>query len=185
MYNTYQLSILTDGGIITTRLCGVDDEHTEIVADLWERIQSVESADDLGKAFAAFTDEYGATPDENVHLYTHPLPVTDEIAFDIEGEWHADFTVIKNLTDRDFTISNLNGKYKEVALYNGDSLALNLGGFYAGSDEDIARRKMLAELEDLKENLWDNNAGKNYSALWNLCADYDNDQNDDLYLNGT
>lgn len=188
MYKSYQLAIITDNGIVTSRHYGIDDETAEVVADLWERMQSVENEKDLLARLSAITNHYNVSAagsdesDEPKMLFTTALPETDEIVFDINGEWYADFMVIQNLADRDFDISSLRGKHEAICLYSGESVVLNLGEFYAGSDEDIARRKTLAELDDLKENLWDNNAGKNYSQLWNLCADYDNDQNDNLYL---
>jgi hypothetical protein len=184
MYKSYQLSIITDGGIVTTRHYGVDGDPAEITAELWEDTESVENKDGLREAFAAFTKGYDPEmPDAGkVNLFTRAIDGTDEIAFDHEGEWYADFVIVRNLTDKDFNISALRGKYDEICLYNGEGVVLNLGGFYAGSDADVTRRKLLAELEDLKENLWDNDASKNYSLVWNLCSDYDNDQQDDLYL---
>jgi hypothetical protein len=188
MYKSYQLSIITDGGIVTSRHYGIYDEVHEVVADLWERMESVENEKSLLTQLSAITNRYNvsaAGTDESDNpkmLFTKDLPDTDEILFDIDDEWYADFVVIRNLTDRDFDISGLRGKHSDICLYNGESLVLNLGEFYAGSDADIARHKMLAELDALRENLWDNNAGKNYSVLWNLCADYDNEQKDSLYL---
>ena len=184
MYKSYQLSVITDAGIITTPHYGVDDEITDIIEELWGRIAAVENKDDLRKAFAEFTQNNGQknADADKVGIFTHALPVADELCYSIEGEWYADFTVIRNITDRDFDITALNGKHSAICLCSDESVVLNLGEFYAGSDDDIARRKLIAELEDLKENLWDDNADKNYSALWNLCADYDNTQRDNLYL---
>jgi hypothetical protein len=184
MYKSYQLSIITNDAIITTPHYGVDDEIAGVTADLWERIAAVENTEDLRQAFHSFMQGYNtdASGADSINLFTRPIPDMDEIIFDHEGEWYADFVVIRNLTDRDIDITDLRGKHNSMRLYDGESVILNLGGFYAGSGEDIARRKLLAELDNLKENLWDDNAGKNYSLLWNLCADYDNNQNDRLYL---
>jgi len=184
MYKSYQLSIITDDGIVTTRHCGIEGEVIDVVEDFWVRLKAVEDKDGLRKAFAEFIKSYAAkNPDkEKADMFSHALPDTDEINCGAEDQWYADFTLIRNLTDRNFDISGLCGKHKELCLCNGETLALNLGGFYAGSDEDIARRKLLAQLKDLKENLWDDNTEKNYSQLWNLCADYDNKQRDNLYL---
>jgi hypothetical protein len=188
MYKSYQFSIITNDGIITSRHYGIDDEIHEVAADLWERMQSVENENDLLSRLSAITNHYNisaAGTDESDNpkmLFSKPLPETDEISYDINGDWYADFIVIRNLTDRDWDITAINGKKDEVCLYNGEGVIFNLGGFYAGSDEDIARRKTIAELDELKENLWDSNADKNYSMLWNICAEYDNDQHDNLYL---
>jgi len=170
MYSSYQLSIITNDGIVTTPHYGADDEIADVIAELWDKLQTVENTNDLCSRFAAFTQSCDPeTPEAGkVNLLTQVLPETDGIVFDRDGAWYADFVIIRNLTDRDFDITSLRGTDKETCLYNGESVVLNLGGFHAGSDTDIARRKMLAELDGLKENLWDDNAGKNYSMLWNL-----------------
>ena len=187
MYKSYQLSIITNNGIITSRHYGINGEVHEVTADLWERMQSVENKKDLRSRLSSIANDYGISNETDIAdnpqtLFTQKLSDIDEIPFDIEGEWYSDFVIIRNLTDRDIDITNLRGSHKEICLYNGEGLVLNLGGFYAGSDEDIVRRKTIAELDDLKENLWDTNAGKNYSMLWNICAEYDNEQQDRLYL---
>lgn len=193
MYKSYQLAIITDGGIVTTRHYSLyDEEVTEVVADLWERLNGVENAEGLREAVAAFIKERedmladddkvicDAAPKNisEIETFTSKLPDTDAILFDINGKWYADFAIIRNLTDRNFNIHGLLGSDKALCLYNGESVALYVGEFYAGSDKDIARRKLLTELGELKENLWDNDANKNYSALWQLCAEYDDDYND-------
>lgn len=188
MYKTYQLSILTDDGIIISRHYGIDGEPAEILAELWEPITKAETQSDLRKTIAEGMSNHNnpftqaEALKNSIEIYDEKLSDTDEIPFDIEGAWYSDFVVIRNLTDRDFNLTSLRGQHQAICLYNGEGVILNLGEFYAGSDEDIARRKLIFDLEDLKENLWDSDANKNYSLIWNLCSDYDNEQRDGLYL---
>jgi len=54
MYKSYQLSTITDDGIVTTRHCGIDGEIIDVVEDFWGRLKAVENKDGLRKAFADF-----------------------------------------------------------------------------------------------------------------------------------
>lgn len=90
---------------------------------------------------------------------------------DYFDKWFSDYVYIKNLSDKPVVFTDTQGR--KIQIDSDVVAAFHFGEFLAADEEDFDRLTFVDELSDLKHNLG-TDMSKNYSDIWNACADYDN-----------
>ena len=190
-YKSYQIAFITDHGIFTTRHYGLENKVHDIIGELWEKSKDLETRDDLIGTAAKFVKAHedalvsdrkvihDSAPKniEEIDVFDNSLNDDAAISFENDGHWYADYVIIRNLTEIGWDIQLED--YKTAYLQSGEGMVLNIGEFYAGCDAEIARRKLVAELDEFMDGFpSDISDGENYTLLWNLCTQYDDKQRD-------
>lgn len=94
-----------------------------------------------------------------------------DMSSDYFGKWFSDYVYIKNLSDKPVVF--IDADKQKIALEPDTVMAFNFGKFYASDPEDFERREFIEQLRELKEGLG-YDMEENYTNLWNVCADFDN-----------
>lgn len=192
MYKTYQFALVTNDSLITTTAFGLDTYDldstvAETLSGYWDSLHYVENAEELQAMVDEinkehFQDEQGdAQPKIQIHqfpnLYDKPLSTY------FLGE--ADYVLAKNLTEQELQIAFQKDKKEFVCTLDDENIVLlNLGEVYITDSDDFDKVKVIEQLEELRGNL-SHDMSRNYSDLWNLCADFDNENQGSPYLTDT
>jgi hypothetical protein len=188
MYKTYQFALVTGESLITTTPFGLDNDDfdctaAEMLSEYWDSLYDVQNAADLQAVIDKLNAEHFQDDEEHrIKIHQFPNLYDKPIATYFLGE--ADYVLAKNLTEEEQKIAFKKDKKEFVCvLDNEDIVALNLGEVLVTDSDDFTKLKMIEELESFKENL-SGNMNSNYSELWNMCADFDN-ENRGMYLTDT
>lgn len=99
----------------------------------------------------------------------------DDSYFDMStgyfDKWFSDYVYIKNLSDKPVVFTD--SQRRKIQIDSEVVTAFNFGEFIAADEDDFDRLTFVDELGDLKHDLGAD-MSKNYSDIWNACADYDN-----------
>lgn len=174
-----QIAIITNEGIISSTEFngGMYPRDDGYGLQIFSDIDDIESEQQYREYVHLFNRESGFGYEEELFRQC------DESCFNMKDDyyekWFSDYIYIKNLSDTAQTFIDSNGRYVRISPYG--KAIFNYGELYASCDEDLNKRQLIDDLAELKENLsYDNQ--KSYFDIWNLCADYDNEYNDGLYL---
>ena len=172
-----QIAIITpEGKILTSTEFNGDmyfDGHGKDVYDGLECVENVEDYEELVEEFNRDNFQY-----ERQLFYD-----CDDRFFNMQddyfGKWFSDYVYIKNLSGNPVVFTDANGK--RIQLDSDTTAVFNFGEFVASSAEDFETRKFIKQLEQKKNDLIHNSAIENYSEIYNMCSDFDNDHHG-IYL---
>ena len=94
-----------------------------------------------------------------------------DMSTDYFVKWFSDYVYVKNLSDKPVVFIDANGR--KIKLDTDTIAAFYFGDFFACGMEDFERLELIDKLNELKEGLG-YDMSKNYTNIWNACAEYDN-----------
>lgn len=171
-----RIAIITpEGTILTSTEFNGDMDYTGHGQELYDNLECVETVEEYETLVREFNDENFRY--EDIETYECDDSYLD-MKNDYFDKWFSDYVYIKNLSEKPVVFTDANGK--KTRLDTETTAVFSFGEFVAASVEDFETRAFIDELNHKKENLsYDDN--KNYSDIWNLCSDYDNNHHG-IYL---
>lgn len=166
-----QIAIVTPTDKILTSIefnGGMNYEgHGKDVFDALERVKTVEEYEEL---VTRFNDENYSYDEE---LFYDMPQDNFNMQEDYFGKWFSDYVYIKNLSEKPVVFTD--GYGKNIKLDTETTAVFNFGEFIACNANDFEARAFIDELNVKKENL-SYDIEQNYAEIWDMCADYDNNQ---------
>lgn len=161
--------VLPDGRLLTSVEFNGDMYLSYHGKNVVDELNYVESEDD----YRTLVEEFN---EKNFGYKERPLFFDcDDSYFDMSTDyfdkWFSDYVYIKNLSDKPVVFTDTQGR--KIQIDSDVVAAFNFGEFLAADEEDFDRLTFVDELSSLKHGL-SADMSKNYTDIWNACADYDN-----------
>lgn len=174
-----QIAIITPDGKILTSIEFNGDMYYHRDNGHGEEVYEELALIDTEEEYRAFVEKFNQVHFKyNEQLFYECGDSFFDMSADYFDKWFSDYVYIKNLSDKEVKFKD--AKNHIIPVDAGETAIFNYGEFYANSEESLQKRLLADELLSLKSNLGYDMQG-NYSDLWNLCVDYDNEHSD-LYL---
>lgn len=160
--------ILPDGTVLTSPqfhdYMGLNDYGKDIV-DFLEYAETVDEYREFIQTFNKGKFDYAGD------LFFYCSEFSDLWDGESEEDWEAEYIYIKNLSEKPVILTDVYGLKIQL---DADMVAtFKDGEFYACGLEDTEKRAFIEELIEIKNDLGYDQS-RNYSKIWNACADYDN-----------
>lgn len=164
-----QIAIITpEGKIIASTEFNGDMYYEGHGHDVFDNLECVETVEDYKEFVVNFNED-------NFRYNRQLFYDCDDSFFDMKsdyfGKWFSDYVYIKNLSDKSAIVTDANGK--NIQLDTDTTAVFYFGEFVACCSEDFEAKNFIDSLREKKDNL-SYDAEQNYSDIWNMCADYDN-----------
>lgn len=161
--------VMPEGRILTSTEFNGDMYFEGHGQDVFDDLECVETVEDYKEFVTRFNEE-------NFKYEIELFYECDNTFFDMQndyfGKWFSDYVYVKNLSEKPVVFNDANGK--KIQLNSDTTAVFNFGEFVACCSEDFEARNFIDKLNEKKENL-SYDAERNYTDIWNMCADYDNE----------